>query len=65
MFIRDKVTGVDKTSIIPVPYTSVVLIGEFPIMKSPCDEDNAKAAPLVDSEDCTASHQFIKYRPVS
>jgi hypothetical protein len=60
MFIRDKVTGAVKTSTRPVPYTSVVLIGAFPIMKSPCDEDNAKAAPLVDSEDCTDSHQFMK-----
>jgi hypothetical protein len=44
---------------IPIPTTSVVLIGELPSKKSPWEEDKAKTTPLVEAEDCVATHQSM------
>ncbi len=59
------VTGGAATSMIPIPATSVVLTGELPSRKSPCEEESAKTAPLADADDCVATHQFTAYLPAS
>jgi hypothetical protein len=51
IFTRDTVTGADATSMIPIPYTSPVFIGELPSRKSPWEDNNSKAVPFVDWDD--------------
>ncbi len=63
--INESVTGAWSTSIIPTPETSPVLIGDAPIKLSPSEVNKPKTAPLVDGDDCVATHQFIAYLPVS
>jgi hypothetical protein len=65
IFTRETVTGATATSIILTPTTSPVFIGEAPSKKSPWEEDNAKAVPFVDWDDCVASHQSNTYLPAS
>jgi hypothetical protein len=47
------------TSIIPMPTTSAVFIGEFPSRKSPCEVEMAKARHKSESTDWLATHQLM------
>jgi hypothetical protein len=63
--INETVTGATATSMIPIPTTSPVLIGEFPSNKSSWEDDRAKTIPLADWDDCVATHQSKIYLPDS
>jgi hypothetical protein len=53
------VIGAVITSIIPIPTTSVVFIGEFPSRKSPCEVVMAKARYWPETTDWLAIHQLM------
>jgi hypothetical protein len=59
------VTGAAITSMIPIPTTSPVLIGELLVIESPCDEIKVKPAPAGEVDDCVATHQSSSYLPAS
>jgi hypothetical protein len=48
-----------------MPETCPVLSGESPSRKLPCEVESANTTPVVDGDDCVATHQSMEYLPAS